>query len=268
MLTIQKLLDEIIQDFGGPISETVDTVKAGDASQPLLGVTTTFMATVPVIRKAVELGANLILTHEPTYFNHRDDREFLEKDDVFQAKSRLIEESGVVVARLHDYPHGMARAERDPSQDPFMVGLVEEMGWEQNSEPSYPYRCTIEPKSLSDLAQEFKEKLALANVRVAGDLDLVCSRVLLLLGASGINVHANALQHFSADVVVTGECPEWETFSYMADAKALGISRALIAIGHQPSEEPGMRRLTAWLRERFPEISVTHIPAEHTVRTL
>ena len=32
------------------------------------GVVSTFMATVDVIRQAIDLGANFIITHEPTWF--------------------------------------------------------------------------------------------------------------------------------------------------------------------------------------------------------
>lgn len=268
MLTIEMLLDRIVHEFAGPLAGTVDTVKAGEPCQAVRGIATTFMATVPVIEKAAGLGANLILTHEPTFFNHEDDVEFLLEDDVYQAKRAVLNETGVVVARLHDYPHGLARRVPDPSLDPFMVGIVHAMGWERYSEPAHPYRCTIEPTSLADLVQEFKDKLGIASVRVAGEVEHSCSRVLLLVGAAGIRHHIGALKEFPADVIVTGECPEWECFSYAADAKALGIDRAVFAIGHQPSEEPGVRRLTGWLHDFLPDVPVTHIPAEQSVRTL
>ena len=154
-MTIQDLLDQVWKAMGGPIQDleltfagqsytyrTVDTVKAGDASQEVRGVVTTFMATVPVLRRAVELDANLVLTHEPTYFNGADDVSALAEDPVYRAKLDLIQESGVVVGRLHDHPHGMARrspAERnamlgDPNDDPFFMGLVESLGCAASSE--------------------------------------------------------------------------------------------------------------------------------------
>jgi putative NIF3 family GTP cyclohydrolase 1 type 2 len=86
-----------------------------------------------------------------------------------------------------------------------------------------------------------------------------------MLGGAGIRFHVAALDRFAADVVITGECPEWETFAYAHDANALGIGRALIAVGHQPSEEPGMERLAAWLRQRFPDVAITHVAAANPV---
>ncbi|GAC1406597.1 MAG: hypothetical protein NVSMB52_20140 [Chloroflexota bacterium] len=79
-----------------------------------------------------------------------------------------------------------------------------------------------------------------------------------LEGGTGILIHVPALDQFDADVVITDECPEWETFAYAHDANELGIKRAIIAVGHQPSEEPGMEHLTVWLRQRFPAVTVTH----------
>lgn len=268
-MTVQDMIDRIITEMGGPLDQTVDTVKAGDTAQPVRGVVTTFMATVPVIRRAAELGANVIFTHEPTFYNHLDDVSFLQNDPVYKAKARLLEESGIVVSRMHDYPHGLARSRDgglgDPSQDPFMVGIVQAMGWQEYSDPQVPYCCTIPPIALSDLLQQFKQRLSLTSVRAVGDLNQQCTKVVLLLGAAGINFHVRALDQFDADVVTTGETPEWETFSYAADASELGIKRAVVALGHEPSEEPGMALLADWLRDRFPDVTITHVPSAHTV---
>ena len=154
-LTIQTMIDRIVADLGGPMESTVDTVKCGDTSQPVRGAVTTFMATVPVIRKAARLGANVIFTHEPTFFNHKDEVAFLQQDPVFQAKRRLLEETGMVVYRLHDYPHGLAKADLlaiargEVSDDPFGVGLLEAMRWQAYADRTFPNFCTIPAVSLA-----------------------------------------------------------------------------------------------------------------------
>jgi putative NIF3 family GTP cyclohydrolase 1 type 2 len=265
------MIDRVVADFGGPIEHTADTVKAGDTSQPVRGAVTSFMATVPVIQQAVELGANVIFTHEPTFFSHDDDVSFLQNDRVYHAKRRLLEETGVVVFRLHDYPHGLAKARLvgsvpdGGSVDPFAVGMVEVMGWQAYSDPSAPTFCTIPPIPLSELVQQLKDCLHITKVRVTGNPEQLCRRVFLGFGGAGIRFHVPALERFDADVLVTGECPEWETFAYAHDASELGIKRALVAVGHEPSEEPGMARLAVWLRERFPEVPITHVPAANPV---
>ena len=270
-VTIQAMIDRIVADLGGPMESTVDTVKCGDTSQPVRGVVTTFMATVPVIREAARLGANVIFTHEPTFFNHVDDVAFLQQDSVFQAKRRLLEETGMVVYRLHDYPHGLARAELlaiargEVSDDPFAVGLLEAMRWQAYGDSAFPSFCTIPAVTLAELAEQFKDRLHAETVRVTGDRNQLCRRVLLLFGSPGIRFHVTAFDRFPADVIITGECAEWETFAYAYDAQALGIKRAIIAVGHQQSEEPGMEQLTKWIRDRFRDIAVTHVAATNPV---
>ena len=52
------------------------------------GVVSTFMATVDVIRHAIDLGANFIITHEPTWFSGADDTEWLSDDPVYLEKKK------------------------------------------------------------------------------------------------------------------------------------------------------------------------------------
>ena len=89
----------------------------GDSSQELTGIVITFLATSDVIKQAAELGANLIITHEPTFYNHPDETDWLRNHPVYEAKRRLIEESHVVIWRFHDYLHSI------PPDSTFM-GLV------------------------------------------------------------------------------------------------------------------------------------------------
>jgi putative NIF3 family GTP cyclohydrolase 1 type 2 len=191
---------------------------------------------------------------------------------VHNAKRKLIEESGIVVCRLHDHPHGLARTKGAglgaPKDDPFFVGLVEDLGWSDYGLPENPHLCTIPPVRLAELVAYVKQRLGISFVRVSGDLEQECTRVAVSVGASGLGLHLLGYQMFNADVVLTGECPEWETFYYAADASELGIPRAVIALGHEPSEEPGMRRLADWMRTEFPGVPVTHVPSLHFVRVI
>src|SRR5688572_16555939 len=48
---------------------TVDTIKYGNPDQPVKGIVTTMFATIAVIRRAIDLKANFIIVHEPTFYN-------------------------------------------------------------------------------------------------------------------------------------------------------------------------------------------------------
>ena len=163
-MTIQQAIDRIISSVpGAPFSDTVDTVKAGDPSQEITGVLVSFLATCEVIDQAVQLGANLIITHEPTFYNHLDTTDWLSQHPSYVAKRRLIDESGVVIWRFHDYLHSL------PPDSTFM-GLLKELTWDANGSPEQPYICSIHPVTLLELGQWVKNQLGLQTIRVAGDL--------------------------------------------------------------------------------------------------
>src|SRR5882757_2407152 len=72
-LTIRQVIDRMLADIpGAPFGQTVDTVKTGNINQPVKGIVTTMFATDAVIEKTIQLGANFIIAHEPTFYSHTD----------------------------------------------------------------------------------------------------------------------------------------------------------------------------------------------------
>ena len=79
-MRIQQVIDLIIRRcVDAPLPNTVDTVKTGDPSRKVAGIVTTFMATREVIGKAIHLGANFIITHEPTFWSHTDETQMAQE---------------------------------------------------------------------------------------------------------------------------------------------------------------------------------------------
>jgi putative NIF3 family GTP cyclohydrolase 1 type 2 len=252
--TIQDVIDTILQSVpGAPGQDTVDTFKSGDPSSEVSGIVTTFLASYEVIQQAIDLGANLILTHEPTFYNHLDEVDWLTADAVYQAKRELLEANGMTVWRFHDYWH----AHRP---DGILTGMINELGWESYADPENLVVFDVPAMSLRELARFFKAKLGIGTVRVVGDLELICRRVGLMLGAIGGRTQIAVLRQEDVDILVCGEIDEWETSEYARDAVAQGKHKGLIILGHANSEEPGMKWLVEWLRPRFPDITITHVP--------
>ena len=252
---IQDVIDTIIAAVpGAPREDSVDTIKTGDPTQEVTGIVTTFLATYDVIGRAIELGANLIITHDPTFYNHRDEIDWLDGDPVYEAKRRLIDENGMVIWRFHDYWH-LHRP------DGIITGLLKDLGWEDYAEPERPYLCSIPPMPLPELVASLKERLAISMVRVIGDPSMSCRNVGLAVGAAGGRTQIKALAHEGLDVLVCGEINEWETSEYVRDAVATGAAKALIIIGHANSEEAGMQWLVEWLQPLVPGMQITHVPA-------
>ena len=77
-LTARQVIDRIKANVGVPWTEpTVDTIKAGDPETPVKGIALTMMATLDVLQRAAAAGQNLVITHEPTFYDHLDPTEGL-----------------------------------------------------------------------------------------------------------------------------------------------------------------------------------------------
>src|ERR1700721_1046871 len=92
-LTAREVMQRIISATGAtPPANTVDTLKAGDPNTVVTGVVTTFMDPYAVLEQAVSSGNNLIITLEPTFYNHLDDQGALTGDPALQQKRSYIRE--------------------------------------------------------------------------------------------------------------------------------------------------------------------------------
>ena len=90
-LTAAQTIQRIQQHYSVPLpASTVDTIKAGDPATPVTGIATTFLDTMDVLREAARHGANLVITHEPTFYNHLDDKAFFADDPVYRAPLAFI----------------------------------------------------------------------------------------------------------------------------------------------------------------------------------
>jgi len=256
-LTVQQLIELILKTIpGAPFSETVDTIKAGDGNQEVKGIVTTMFATTDVITKAASLGANFIIAHEPTFYNHRDDTDWLAGDPVFQAKKSLLDKHKIAVWRFHDYWH-------THRPDGVRYGVVRKLGWEKYLNQDNPRMLAIPSMKLSDIITHVKKSLAVRQVRYIGDPNQACTSVGLLPGASGGRSHIQLLGKEKPHVLIVGELSEWETAEYVRDARSLNMPLSLIVLGHAESEDPGMEWLVEWLQPKVPGIKVTHVPSPY-----
>jgi len=252
-LTVQDVIDKIIAAIPGePREDTVDNIKTGKPGQKVTGIVTTFLATLQVLQKTVELGANLVITHEPTFYNHLDEQEWLKDDPVYEAKRRFIEEHQLAIWRFHDYWH-----RHNP--DGVLTGTLKRLGWEDYVDPLDPTICVIPSIPLSELVPVIKEKLGVQTARIMGDPNFICQRVAVLVGAWGGRTQILTLGRDDVDTLVCGEIAEWETTEYVRDATQMGRPKALVVVGHANSEEPGMEYLVEWLQKPLPNIPIHHL---------
>lgn len=251
-------------------AETVDTIKAGDPATTVSGVVTTAMATMGVLRQAVDDGANLIITCEPTFYGRSDGRQppagrgggqraanpspsEQPADPVYTAKNAFIEKHGLVIFRLNQ--HWRLRR-----PDPFVEGLARTLGWANVQAASDSAAYAIRARSLSTLVNEVKNALRIrGGIRVVGDPQATVQTVALLPGSTPIAAALDALP--AVDVIVAGEVREWESVEYARDVAFSGKRKGLVLVGRVASEEGGMNECTRWLGTLVPEVPVRHLPA-------
>ncbi|MGI4803374.1 MAG: Nif3-like dinuclear metal center hexameric protein [Janthinobacterium lividum] len=243
---------------GGEKAKTVDTLKAGSRDMAVTGIITTMFATIEVIKKTIALGANFIIAHEPTFYNHADDTKWLESDDVYQYKMNLLKAHNIAVWRNHDYIHSML-------PDGVLKGVVEQLQW-QKQQQVLPYLFNFNPApKLSELIAELKEKLDIKMLRYIGDLGQPCQKVLFMEGSAGGQTQIGGISKIKPDVLICGEISEWETAEYVRDARGKGNQISLIVLSHIASEEAGSVFMADWMHKNFPQIKTTHVPAGNSL---
>lgn len=254
--TILQVIDALLADIpGAPFPQTVDTIKAGDPTQPVKGIVTTMFATDAIIRKTIGLQANFIIAHEPTFYNHADETAWLGDDPILRYKRDLLDKHGIVVWRFHDGIHAH-------KPDGIRMGTMQAMGWADYYDAANPPLVTLPSElSLLDLITRFKKGLHIDNIKYIGDLSQGCSRVVLAPGAAGGRKQIGWIQQYKPDVLVCGEINEWETSEYVRDALFQGRKLALIVLGHAVSEEAGLEWLVPVLQKKIPGVPVTHLPS-------
>ena len=282
-----EIVSRII-DYSEPpfkLEKTCDIYTSGGPDTEVTGIVTTFMANSDVIKEAISLGANMIVTHEPTFFTGWDTIDWLENDPVYKEKRKLMDDNNMVIWRYHDHMHMK-------KPDGIYEGLNYELGWEdyvekasvpegENGNPggfsknleNFGGIYVIPETTVGELTNFFKEKLSMDVVQIVGDPNMKCSRVGILVGGGSLGLGkeempAQVMRKRNLDVMVCGEITEWTFCSYVDEAYRLGFNKAAIILGHERTEEWGMKYMAKWLGDLVPELPITFVDAKEPFRYL
>ncbi len=236
------------------MEETVDTYKSGSGNTEVTGIATTFLATYDVIQRAQKAGLNMIITHEPTYYNHFDNSDFFGGDEVFEMKRAFLEEHDMVVLRFHDHWHRT-------SPDGIQVGMINRLGWKAYQSEVHPLVFELPVQTVSDLAQSLRDQFQTSALSVVGDPNMEVSKVGFSMGAPGSQSQIRMLRRKDVEALIIGETHQWETVEYVRDAVAQGKTKALILLGHANSEEAGMEYCAEWLKTFIDEVPIQFVEA-------
>lgn len=252
-MTAKELLQELKSWAVDPVDEatTVDTFKAGDPDKEIRCVAVTMTATPAVIRRAMAQGADMLIVHEPTFYNNEDR---VGEDPISQKKAALVAESGLAIARFHDHAHAMV-------PDLICEGELQGLGLAGHFEkgPHFAVNRYVldEPISARALAARAEEMLGARCVRIIGDPDASGKRLLCAFGTPGYSRE----DILAADFMLTGEICEWGIGEFIRDAGECCGKTALV-MSHIGSERAGMKLLAQKIAEHHPELTVCHIETD------
>lgn len=110
------------------------------------------------------------------------------------------------------------------------------------------------------------------TVQIVGSPEMKVRRVGILVGGGslGFGVEAMPMQVMERnglDLMIVGDITEWTICAYINDAYQMGFNRAMLTLGHERSEEAGMKHLAPWLQERC-SVPVTFVDAKEPFKYL
>jgi putative NIF3 family GTP cyclohydrolase 1 type 2 len=239
---------------------TVDTFKAGNSETEVRGIAVAWQSQWPTLKAAHAAGCNLFVTHEPTYYVHRDDDPSAFDDKDTAAKRAWLEDTDMVVYRCHDVwdvmpAHGI--------RDSWARGLgllgpplaADDHGW---------YGLYhVAPQTVQELAQNLAARVSAIGqdqVQVVGDLTRTVERLAIGTGAA---CRVPAMAQLQDD---TGRSPDAllvtdDGMSFWRDGSwALDRDLPLLVVNHATAEEWGMQSLAEYLQVHFPGVPVQHFP--------
>jgi len=198
-MTAGEVVARIRKNIGVPWRDTTyrDTYKSGGPDTPVTGIATTMFNSFDAIQRAVAAGLNMILPHETTFWNDRDDVAVVTAEALYREKRDYLAAHNVVIFRMHDHVH-------DRRPDFTYVGAARELGLDPAREtPPGSHRFTISETTLEALAAEVQRRLNIRALRVVGDAKARVSRIQL-----GVGYATPAANAPDVDVVISGEQQE------------------------------------------------------------
>ena len=245
-----EIINELFALSGWESDRTCDTIKSGSPDTVVTKVAVSMFATPEVVKNAHEWGAELLIVHEPTYYNHMDDHS---DEAIENEKRRFIESTGITICRFHDHPH-------HASPDTICEGEMKYM--KLDGDISYTgafdqVRVHLHnPTTPRELARQIEENTGIAHIRICGAADIPCTEVTGMFGTPG-GVFEE-LKREGSEIVMTGEACEWALGEYARDAAQLGHRKALLILGHIGSERDGMKLTAERLAKAHPELGVRY----------
>lgn len=234
-------------------AETVDRVIAGDPKKPLKRILVAWMPSLEMVQYAIANQFDLLLTHEPTFYDHWDylkTPEELETIETAAQKKKLIDEAGLVIIRNHDVWDLFPEIGIPFAWAKFLgiEGAPTKIGGR-----NYQHRYDIPPVRFGDFARHVAARCAKGGepaIQVLGDDDQIVSKLGI---GTGCCTNPPTFQEMGCDVVIVSDDGTWY-WKQLQRAADEGLN--VIRVHHGTSEVPGMETLAQFVRDNFPALHV------------
>jgi putative NIF3 family GTP cyclohydrolase 1 type 2 len=165
------------------------------------------------------------------------------------------------------------------TEDGIYRGFNLEFDWEKyriDNPKDYPHfgECYKLPKTtLGNLCNYFKEKIGMDVIQIVGDPNMSVERVSVLVGGGSLGLGKEELPMIvmnenNIDVVICGDITEWTLSAYVRDASMLGFNKGMLVLGHERTEEWGMKYLGDWMKDITKDIDVQFVNAKEPFKYL
>lgn len=240
--------------------QTTDRIVAGDPDTEVRGIAVGWMSYRSALQRALELGCNCFVTHEPTFFSGHDDEERIFRFPGVQAKREWIGNQGMVIIRCHDVwdqlpglgiPDSWARFlsldHRSAAEGYYRLFAV--------TDPEHPPLRTRTARGMAEHVASRVAEFGQPAVELVGPADASIS--LLALGTGAITPFTRFVETYDADIAI---CTD-DGFTYWhAGTLAIDLGIPVIVVNHAVSEIPGVQSLARHLEISFPQVPVRYIP--------
>ncbi len=242
-----------IKDYA---EEMKNTLIFGDPEEEVKGIVTVWKVTKNVIKKAIELNANVIIFHEDFLYEYKP---YIVKGrhpfviPANREKLELISKNKINLIRYHTKWDDAKNGNNDTLLRLLDLELEEKY-------PCMRIAKLKKPMKAKEFALYVKEKLKVPFVKFAGDENKEIRKVLIIAGAGAKHIVFLdfALQE-GCDAIVSGDS--------IADTIYFAYENDLVLIdpGHQYLEQWGMKSLAEILKEKV-DVPVYFIENENVAK--
>ena len=216
--------------------------------KPVRRIAVCFKITFSNLRQAIDWGTDLLITHEPMWPLYDREMHPDETDPVIREMDRLLRENRIAVLRLHDHAHLYP-------DDFIHMGFLTRLGLEiaHKADPmrlGFRQYTLAKPMTAREIGLLVQEKYNIAHPRLAGNIDIPLTKVTLALGGVG-ELGYGVLRDTDTELFISGEIGELGTAFWNHGAAKLGLTKAVMALGHCESERYGMEVLADWMEKQL-----------------